>query len=308
MDSGNNTNKQGRWARKRKARANKKTYRQTYKTRLQEMYEAGKGSKRSFDKSNGDTKDKIYSEQTYRTYRKQFGYFVDWVAKTHPEATTLEDTHKFANEYLQHLIDREISPYTMATVKAAMAKIYGVSSASFMKTPERERSGIKRSRYDVASDKHISEATESRLARFTSATGLRRSEMLKITSDDLFFENGKAYLNVTRGTKGGKARVVEIMGVSEDDTKNIVEFIQSKKGRLFPKLHSNYDNHRYRGAYAMRLYMHYARKEKDIPRADRYVMRKDRAGETYDKRAMAIVTKNLGHNRIDVIAQSYLYQ
>ena len=189
-----------------------------------------------------------------------------------------------------------------------MAKIYGVSSASFMKTPERERSGIKRSRYNVASDKHISEATESRLARFTSATGLRRSEMLKITSDDLFFENGKAYLNVTKGTKGGKARVVEIMGASDEETKNIVEFIQSKKGRLFPKLHTNYDNHRYRGSYAMRLYQHYARNEKDIPRADRYVMRKDRAGETFDKRAMLMVTKNLGHNRIDVIAQSYLYQ
>ena len=157
----------------------KKTYRQTFKSRLQEMFEAGKGSKRSFDKTTGDTKDKIYSEQTYRTYRKQFGYFVDWVGKTHPESVTLEDTHKFANEYLQHLIDREISPYTIATVKAAMAKIFGVSSSSFMKTPERSRSGIKRSRYDVASDRHISEATESRLARFTSATGLRRSEMLK---------------------------------------------------------------------------------------------------------------------------------
>ena len=58
----------------------------------------------------------------------------------------------------------------------------------------------------------------------------------------------------------------------------------------------------------MRLYQHYARNEKDIPRADRYVMRKDRAGETFDKRAMHIVTKNLGHNRISVIAQSYLYQ
>lgn len=308
MDSGNNATKQGRWARKRKARSKKKTYQQTFKSRLQEMFEACKGSKRSMDKTTDDTINKIYSEQTYRTYRKQFGYFADWVGKAHPEALTLEDTHKLANEYLQHLIDREISPYTIATVKAAMAKIYGVSSSSFMKTPERERSGIKRSRYDVASDRHISEATESRLARFTSATGLRRSEMLKITSDDLFFENGKAYLNVTRGTKGGKARVVEIMGVSEDDTKNIVEFIQSKKGRLFPKLHSNYDNHRYRGAYAMRLYMHYARKEKDIPRADRYVMRKDRAGEVYDKSAMKMVTKNLGHNRIDVIAQSYLYQ
>lgn len=308
MDSGNNTTKQGRWARKRKARSQKKTYRQTSISRLQEMFQAGKGSKRSMDKVTGDTIDKIYSEQTYRTYRKQFGYFADWVSKTHPEAITIEDTHKLANEYLQYLIDREISPYTIATVKAAMAKVFGVSSSSFMKTPERTRSGIKRSRHDVASDRHISEATESRLAHFTSATGLRRSEMLKITSDDLFFENGKAYLNVTRGTKGGKARVVEIMGVSEEDTKNIVEFIQSKKGRLFPKLHSNYDNHRYRGAYAMRLYMHYARKEKDIPRVDRYIMRKDRAGETYDKRAMLMVTKNLGHNRIDVIAQSYLYQ
>ena len=132
--------------------------------------------------------------------------------------------------------------------------------------------------------------------------------MTRITSDDLFFEDGKAYLNVTKGTKGGKARVVEIMGASEEETRDIVEFIQSKKGRLFTKLHTNYDNHHYRGTYAMRLYMHYARNEKDIPRADRYIMRKDRAGETYDKRAMAIVTKNLGHNRIDVIAQSYLYQ
>lgn len=167
---------------------------------------------------------------------------------------------------------------------------------------------MKRSRYTVASDKHISEATERRLARFTSATGLRRSEMTRITSDDLFIENGKAYLNVTKGTKGGKARVVEIMGSSKEETDDIVRFIQSKKGRLFPKLHSNFDNHFYRGAYAMRLYQHYARNEKDIPRADRYVMRKDRAGETYDKRAMQIVTKNLGHNRISVIAQSYLYQ
>ena len=50
-----------------------------------------------------------------------------------------------------------------------------------------------------------------------------------------------------------------------------------------------------------------ARKEKDIPRADRYVMRKDRAGEVLDKLAMEITSKMLGHNRINVIAQSYLY-
>lgn len=47
--------------------------------------------------------------------------------------------------------------------------------------------------------------------------------------------------------------------------------------------------------------------EKDIPARERYIMRKERAGEVYDKLAMEIVSKNLGHNRISVIAQSYLY-
>ena len=48
-------------------------------------------------------------------------------------------------------------------------------------------------------------------------------------------------------------------------------------------------------------------KKNDIPPKERYIMRKERAGEVYDKQAMEIVSKNLGHNRISVIAQSYLY-
>ena len=311
MDNENSKPRQNRWAKKRKARkqSKEKTYHNTVRTRLLEMFEAGKSSKRSLDKTKDDTKDKIYSEGTYRTYKKQLGYFIEWLEKEHLEALTIDDAYKYANDYLLYLIDKgDVSASTIATRKAAMAKVFGVSSNVFIDTPERTRLDIKRSRVPVKSDKHISEATERRLARFTSATGLRRSEMTRITSDDLFFEDGKAYLNVTKGTKGGKARIVEIMGASEEETRDIIKSIQSKKGRLFPKLHTNYDNHHYRGTYAMRLYMHYARNEKDIPRADRYIMRKDRAGETYDKRAMTIVTKNLGHNRIDVIAQSYLYQ
>ena len=48
-------------------------------------------------------------------------------------------------------------------------------------------------------------------------------------------------------------------------------------------------------------------KEKDIPKKERYVMRKDRAGEVLDKLAMEITSRMLGHSRINVIAQSYLY-
>ena len=132
--------------------------------------------------------------------------------------------------------------------------------------------------------------------------------MTKITADDLFFKDGKAFLSVTKGAKGGKARTVEIMGASEEETKDIIKFIQSKKGDFS----LNYTQ----TTTIIDTVVHTQcacicttpEKEKDIPRVDRYIMRKDRAGEVFDKSAMRMVTKNLGHNRIDVIAQSYLYQ
>lgn len=152
-----------------------------------------------------------------------------------------------------------------------------------------------------------SEEDRKNVELFSSAVGLRRKEMMSIESKDLFFKDGKAYLNVTKGTKGGKARIVEICGTSEGETKMIVEWIQSREGKLFPKLNTNYDNHHYRAIYAQRLYDRYKREEKDIPLKERYIMRKERAGEVYDKSAMKVVSENLGHNRISVIAQSYLY-
>ena len=64
----------------------------------------------------------------------------------------------------------------------------------------------------------------------------------------------------------------------------------------------------YRATYANRLYNQLKRDIADIPTQERYVMRKERAGEVYDKQAMLQVSRALGHNRISVIAQSYLYQ
>lgn len=302
----------GRWANKRKKRKEKarqkESYRKTARERLQAMVNAGMGSKRSEDKSEADTKNKIYSKATFKTYKQQFKHFADWLEKAHPEAETLEDARAFVDEYLKHLIELERSAYSISTAKAAIAKIMGVEATQFIATPPRLRADIKRSRGEAVRDKHISDKKEEELARFTSATGLRRKEMTMIKSDDLFFKNGQAYLNVTRGTKGGKPRIAKIVGKTEEETKEIVEWIQSKDGRLFNKLSSNYDNHYYRATYANRLYNQLKRDTDKIPFEQRYIMRKDRAGEVYDKQAMLLVSKALGHNRISVIAQSYLYQ
>lgn len=303
------------WAKKRqkkkeKALQNQKkeSYRKTARKRLQDMLNAGMGSKRSKDKSEADTKNKIYSKATFQTYKQQFKHFADWLKEAHPEAVTLEDARAFVDDYLRHLIELERSAYSISTAKAAIAKIMGVEATQFIATPPRLRADIKRSRGEAERDKHISDKKEEELARFTSATGLRRKEMTMIKSDDLFFKNGQAYLNITKGTKGGKPRIAKIVGKTEEETKEIVEWIQSKEGRLFNKLSSNYDNHYYRASYANRLYNQLKRDIDKIPTQDKYIMRKERAGEVYDKQAMLLVSKALGHNRISVIAQSYLYQ
>lgn len=303
----------GRWNKKRqkrkeKALQQKEGYRKTARLRLQAMLKAGMGSKRSKDKAEADTKNKIYSKATFETYKQQFRHFADWLEKAHPEAFTLEDARGFVDEYLRHLIELERSAYSISTAKAAIAKVMGVEATQFIATPPRLRADIKRSRGEAERDKHISDKKEEELARFTSATGLRRKEMTMIKSDDLFFENGQAYLNINKGTKGGKSRVAKIVGKTEAETKEIVKWIQSKEGRLFYKLSSNYDNHYYRATYANRLYNQLKRDIADIPTEEKYIMRKDRAGEVYDKQAMLHVSKALGHNRISVIAQSYLYQ
>ena len=315
--------KLGRWATKRRERRERgqkakvkkevkkekevESYRKTARLRLQAMFKAGFGTKRSIDKVNGVTQDKIYSENTFLTYKRQSRYFADWLEKRYPEVKTIEQAKAYVDEYLLYLIEIGKSPSSIATTKAALVKVFQTDASAFVETPERTRAGITRSRLDVKQDSHISNKTEERLSRFTSATGLRRAEMLRIEADDLFFKSGKAYLSVTKGTKGGKARIVEIVGVSPGDTKDIVEWIQGQKGRLFPHITKHYDNHHYRAIYARRVYDKYARKEKDIPPNERYVMRKDRAGEVFDRLAMAVASKNLGHNRISVIAQSYLY-
>lgn len=296
----------GRWAKKRQNK--KESYRKTVRLRLQAMLKAGLGSKRSKDKAEADTKNKIYSKATFETYKQQFRHFAEWLDKAHPEAETLEDARGFVDEYLRHLIELERSAYSISTAKAAIAKVMGVEATQFIATPPRLRADIKRSREVAERDKHISDKKEEELARFTSATGLRRKEMTMIKSDDLFFKNGQAYLNVTKGTKGGKPRIAKIVGKTEAETREIVKWIQSKKGQLFNKLSSNYDNHFYRATYANRLYNQLKRDIDKIPTQDKYIMRKERAGEVYDKQAMLMVSKALGHNRISVIAQSYLYQ
>lgn len=267
----------GKWAKKRA----KNTIKDEIYNRLSKLFKAGNGRSRNVDKRNGVDREYIYSSKTYKTYHNECKRFAVWCRKTHPEVRHLKECKKYVNEYLTYQISSDKSPWTLTTQKAALAKLYGVDYASFIATPPRERSKIKRSRNKVSRDINISAETEKFLSTITSATGLRRNELCKITGDSLRYDSsGRPFLHITRGTKGGKIRDAIIMGATQEETDYVVSLFKSAgKMKLLPKISSAYDNHRYRAEYAKRLYQRFARNIDDIPKKERIYLRKDRKGE-----------------------------
>lgn len=297
----------GRWAKKRAKERSKSLKNQVYDKTLK-MYQEGQGRSKFQDKKDGISSRYIYSSSTYQTYKKEGKLFCTWLEKEHPEVRQLKDAEQCVNSYLEYLIKEDFSPWSISTKKAALSKIFQVPAGTFIQTPTRERAKIKRSRYESTLDKNISKETEEYYSKITSATGLRRAELLKITGDALYEREGKYYIKIEKGTKGGRPRVAEVIGKDDKETQEIVNLFREKgKLRVVSSVPKHLDNHFYRGQYAKRVYNRYARSEKFIPQDRKYIMRKDRAGEVLDRDAMLITSRYLGHNRIDVIAQSYLY-
>ena len=280
------------------------------------MFAEGKGRSRRDDKKAGIDKQYVYSENTYRTYMREAKHFIEWVRENHPEARHLDECLPYVDEWLQAMINEGKSPYTITTRKSAMAKLFKVDYAAFIGTPPRERAGITRSRAQVEYDRHISAEKEAYWGTITAACGLRISELKRARGTDL--REGTVTLadgtrqpcyvvHVPRG-KGGKSRDVLLWGETPEDTERIAAmFRDAGDERVFTTIPKAYDNHHYRAVYARRIYELYARPKKDLPVKERYIMRKDRAGEVLDRRAMRIVSRVLGHNRVDVVAEHYLY-
>lgn len=314
---------------------------------LYAMLENGIGQSKKEDMKNGETDNKIYSYNTYKTYVKHCDYFVKWV-KSHYKCNSLKKAKKYVNEYLQSRVEQGLSGYTIRTEAAALGKLYNIkpTDKDYFKCPERKRADIKRSRGDAQRDKHFSKSNNDELIKFCKGTGLRRSEMLKLTGNDYYSrdrledeiknlsqEKDKKKIDLIRETltlfprlnhfvyiqkgKGGRPRIAPIIGAH---TKQIVDRLKAtdKDAKVWKYVNTNADIHAYRADYATQLYKEYARDIKDIPynrtnegskaryQREVYSCRGDERGKKLDKRAMLLVSKALGHNRLDVMAKHYL--
>ena len=279
--------------------------RKQFNTILHELYRQGFGKPKIKDEHNSTPY--IHSENTYKTYKAQCNHFVDFCYE-HGVKYDVDEAFKLIPEYGKRLEADVKSAWSIYTAMNAIAKAFGVSTESLgYKPPKRERASVARSRYATEMDRHFSVEANEKLITFCQCFGLRRRELEALTGDKMAFnKKGGLLVHVTNG-KGGKERWVVFCGTEKE--RKVCEDLMRQAGntKVFSHVHTKADIHYYRSVYACRLYKAIARPVEAIPREDRYICRKDKAGVVYDKRAMQMVSRSLGHNRISVIANSYLH-
>lgn len=312
------------------------------------------GQSKYNDKIDGLMRDRIYSWNTYKCYRRHVLYFIDYIKAEHPECRKLEDCRKYVSEWLALQESRGLSAWTIHLEAKALGKLFGITpdSPDYYKPPKRNRCEIKRSRPGNGAHANFSEENNADLIRQCNGTGLREHELLLTrpehlyTREKIFGEsarirgipaadrsrNERRYLNalldiqyfpkekffvfVPKG-KGGRMRIAPIIG----DVEMIVSMYRNAEPgtKLWHHVHTEANVHGYWAEYAAALYKRYARPIDEIPfdkvnkgsghryQSQVYACRNDKAGVKLDREAMMVASKALGHDRIGIIATSYLW-
>ena len=129
--------------------------------------------------------------------------------------------------------------------------------------------------------------------------------MGRIKGSALFFRNGKPFLRVTEGTKGGRQREAPIVGEPEE-VKLVLQMLRDSEGnKLFKKIPKDMDEHANRKVYANRVYQMHKRPLSMLTKRQKYFCRGELRGVVYDRRAMLRASEALGHGRINIIASNY---
>jgi integrase len=247
------------------------------------------------------TTGKIHSHTTRADYQQHALAFANWARQQ--GIRTLEaldaEAPALAARYLSERLAAGQSPYTLQAVRAALRLLFSNRAlAAEVQLPRRVREGITRSRGPAKRDAGFQAANWQPLIQSLEATGLRRSEVEALQVRDVRqTEEGRAEIHVHEG-KGGRPRTVVARA---GYTQIVLAAIEGKEPleRVFPRVPERLDVHALRREFAQGLYQELS--GRPLPPAHGRLRPSD-----YDLEAAEIVSKQLGHNRVDVVLRHYL--
>lgn len=246
----------------------------------------------------------IRAFETRHGYQKIIMRFLTWCQNTcdihDPEVIELF-ANRLATEYLRQRMDEGKSAWTLKTERSALRLFFQDRTLTEeLELPERKRENIKRSRLLAKRDQQINLDNWQHVIQFCLACGLRREELRdlyvrEVTPDP---DDVRRLVVVVRRGKGGKSRVVHVFPGREPAVFSQVEG-RDPNEHVFSRISGLLDIHSYRRRFAMDLYELLA--GKPLPPQEGRLRSPD-----LDKDAALTVSRELGHNRVDIIFGHYL--
>ena len=248
----------------------------------------------------------LYAHKSYKTYRSDIETFAKWAAQN-TNARDGASARQYVPNYLKLLIEKGLAAPSIYKYAHALACSYGCKAADFgIALPRRERSKITRSRKPVKSDSRFTSKKCEDARNFARGTGCRYRGLTTVRANDIRPREGGGY-EVFFTEKGGKKRWARVLPQYEEF---VLERFREAKTRgedalLFPEIIDHHvDIHACRGEYARAAYALY--ESEGYATGEEYVCEMDRYGDVYDKGVLLMVSRDLGHNRCDVVVNDYM--
>jgi hypothetical protein len=246
----------------------------------------------------------IHSVKTAAVYREVVNKFGKWIKTNYPDVWNAKDISKVTKEvcyaYLKEQQGEGKSAWTISRDMAALNKILDLGLTKIEgDLKKRSLKDIKRSRYGTNTriSKALSKANEDQII-IAKATGMRRSSMTKIKMYDFIFNNNLP-VGITLIEKGGKVRIAPILKSYELEVQKILTS-KNSKDQIFKYYSKKIDNHSFRAEYASKRYIELRESRKTMGVS----INNDFRG--YDSSIIAQISKDLGHNRLNIVVEHYL--
>lgn len=247
------------------------------KRAIEDGKEIARSEGRSFNLMKDARLDGIYSLRTYESYQEIANRYADDMQAQGIHRASKES----AEEWLESKAKEGLKEQTVKTYRSALNKVYGGDiEIEIPKTDKRDRDAI------TERSRHFSEKNNERLVEVARSTGMRRSELERLSYRD-FVRNpstGRYDRVITRG-KGGKTRVINIAPQNQPKITNILKQRYHEtaiptiydKERLFPEgVHTAANIHAYRRDYAREMYATLCRDKEYAKIVDRNIQRYDK--------------------------------
>lgn len=257
--------------------------------------------------------DGIYSYQTMINYHNYCCRFVKWVRQNYPGVKDLAQAEQYLIPYLRSReFARELAPTTQKAHISGLQKLYPGAYLDYVRQCVKpDVSSYTKSRFKSSQELDKIKQKYPDMVHLLEHTGLRRSELAKLTGRDLIKDaQGQLFIDVVR-SKGGRSRLAPVIGSAEDMARIETLFRGRERHlRLFARVPKNVDTNYYRGQYAQAMYRDLERPLDELKRSDKLYRRGAHKGEVYDREAIHRVSLALGHGRAekpryDVILKNY---